>query len=69
MNAVDPNIAALLTRVAALETQVEALNRRKAIPAVDTLGAFGNAGRIVYLTTDGKIYRDTGAAWKSTEIA
>jgi len=33
------------------------------IDIVATLPAFGNQGRIVFLTTDNKLYRDTGTAW------
>jgi len=35
----------------------------KILEIVDALPAFGTAGRIVFLTTDGKIYRDNGSAW------
>ena len=37
----------------------------KAIEVVSTLPAAGTAGRTVFLTTNGRIYRDNGAAWVS----
>jgi len=40
------------------------------IETVTSLPAAGNLGRVVYLTTDGKLYRDNGASWdKSTDGA
>lgn len=40
------------------------------IDVVGTLPAAGTVGRVVYLTTDGKLYRDNGTVWeKSTDGA
>lgn len=35
----------------------------KILEILDALPAVGTAGRLVFLTTDGKIYRDNGTAW------
>jgi hypothetical protein len=35
----------------------------KPIEVVNSLPAAGTAGRVVFLTTDNKLYRDTGTAW------
>lgn len=35
---------------------------------VASLPAAGSAGRLVYLTTDGLIYRDNGTGWESVRI-
>lgn len=36
------------------------------IDIVDVLPAFGNHGRVVFLTTTNKLYRDTGTGWVET---
>lgn len=72
MTALDDLARDLLSRIASLETKVETLQKISPIPSYATLaaaGAFGNAGRVIYVVADGKLYRDTGTAWKSTEIA
>lgn len=64
--------ADILDRLTKAEARLASLENAKPIPRYETLaaaGAFGNAGRVIYVAADGKIYRDTGAAWKSTEIA
>lgn len=59
----------LLERVAALERQVRELQSYlqggsvQQIPSVNALPAAGRKGRLVFLTTDSKVYKDTGAAW------
>ena len=66
----DANTQELMTRLAALEAWRERIERTPAIPRYATLadaGAFGRRGRIVFIDADNRIYRDTGAAWKSTD--
>lgn len=58
----DPTLA-LLERLARLEQRLLAVEAREGIPVVATLPAAGRKGRLVFLTTDGKVYKDTGAAW------
>jgi len=58
----------LLDRVAQLERKMANLETMLAggsvqIPAVDTLPAAGRPGRLVYLTSDGLVYKDTGSGW------
>lgn len=59
----------LLERLAALEREVRSLTAlvnggaAGQIPVVQTLPAAGRAGRLVFLASDGKVYKDTGAAW------
>lgn len=67
---VDPFVASLLDDIRALRDRVERLERAKPIPSYATLadaGAAGAAGRVVFVQADGKLYRDTGTVWKSTD--
>lgn len=56
-------------RIADLERRVANLERMlnggaaSQLPVYSALPTAGRQGRIVILATDGKIYRDTGAAW------
>lgn len=50
-------------RLAALERRIAVLEANSALPVVAALPAAGRAGRVVMLASDGKLYRDTGAAW------
>lgn len=62
----------LIDRLARAEARIDALERTKPIPRYATIGdagAFGQAGRLVFVEADGKLYRDTGAAWKSSDQA
>jgi hypothetical protein len=62
----------LLSRVAALEAKLARAEGTPAIPSYPTLvdaGAFGRAGRIIYVVDEGRIYRDTGAAWKASHTS
>lgn len=68
----DETTQELLRRMDALEAWRERTERTPTIPSYATLaaaGAAGRAGRVIFVVADGKVYRDTGAAWKSTEIA
>lgn len=63
--------ARLADRVAQLERQLRALEQFLAgggvqIPVVTALPTAGRQGRLLILASDGKIYKDSGAAWVNT---
>lgn len=58
----DPALA-LAERLSQLERRLAAVETREGIPVVTSLPAFGRKGRLVFLTTDSKVYKDTGSAW------
>lgn len=62
----------LLRRVGELEAKLGRLESTPAIPTYPTIadaGAAGRAGRIIFVEDVARIYRDTGAAWKSSDQA
>jgi hypothetical protein len=61
--------ARVAERLAALERRVRTLEAyfsggsTQQVPLVQSLPSPGRKGRLVMLAGDGKVYRDTGAAW------
>lgn len=68
----DEVVRELIGKVAALESKVDELQRRPAIPRYPTLadaGAAGNKGRIIFVEDTATIMRDTGVTWKASSTA